>query len=204
MHPYGGTYHGAGPWSGSSSAPAGNYVEPPEQVCEELLQEGTGAFAILEFGGAEAEHLVSTELEVPVTAHVGCVLGAVRSSVRAGEVMGSVHFEDDSLPIRQEEQEIHAESQQCFTAAVADGLWVPVQPYFGQERREVLHCAAVDLVVELVQILLRRRVFGQATDKPLVERLLGFGVAGELLRVFPPCLQVAPSDAVASDRAIID
>src|SRR6266516_7721797 len=71
----------------------GGYVEPPEQVCEELLKQGAGAFAVLEFGGAEAEYLVFTELEVPVPAHVGCVLGAVWSAVSAGVVPGSVHFE---------------------------------------------------------------------------------------------------------------
>ena len=73
-----------------------------------------------------------------------------------GEVLGSVHFEDDSLAMGQEEQEVHAESQQGFRAALADCPWVPVQPYLGQERREVRHRAAVDLVVELVQIPLRR------------------------------------------------
>ena len=59
------------PWGGSSSVRAGGYVEPSEQVYEELLEQGAGAFAVLEFGGAEAEYLVSTELEVPVSAHAG-------------------------------------------------------------------------------------------------------------------------------------
>jgi hypothetical protein len=136
------------PGSGrSSSVCAGSYAEPSEQVCEELLKQGAGALAVLEFGGAEAENLVSTELEVPVAAHVGCVPGAIRSSVRASEVLGSVHFEDDSLTMGQEEQEVHPESQQGPRAALADRFRIPMQPYLGQKGGEVLHRAAVDLVV---------------------------------------------------------
>jgi hypothetical protein len=164
------------------------YLEPPEQVSEELLEHGAGAFVISEFGGAEPEYLVSIELEVPVAAHAICVLGGVRSSVGT-EVLGSVHFDDDSLAMGQEEQEVHAESQQSFRAALADCLWVPVQPYLRQERRKVLHRASVDLVVELIQIPLWRRVFGQAADKPPVQRLFCFGLARELLRVLPLRLQ---------------
>ena len=64
----------------------------------------------MEFGGAEAEYLVSAELEVAVAAHAVCVLDSVWLSVGAGEVVGSVDFEDDSLAMGQHEQEVHAES----------------------------------------------------------------------------------------------
>jgi len=52
----------------STSASVRDYAKPPEQLGEELPEQGAGAFAILEFGGAEAEYLVPAEFEVPVTA----------------------------------------------------------------------------------------------------------------------------------------
>ncbi|MGP3998708.1 hypothetical protein [Streptomyces sp. 8N706] len=52
-------------WVGSSPAVEGDsirvggHVEPSEQVYDELLEQGAGVLAILEFVGTEAEYLVS-------------------------------------------------------------------------------------------------------------------------------------------------
>jgi hypothetical protein len=52
-----------------------------DQVAEPVSAENLNVLvAILEFRGAEAEDLVSVELEVTVAAHIGCVLAAVWSS----------------------------------------------------------------------------------------------------------------------------
>jgi hypothetical protein len=59
-------------------------------------------------------------------------------------------------------------------------------------------------VVEVEQVALRWRVGGQALAKPGVERRFGFLVAVEVVGVFPPCLQVSPSDAGRTDRPVVD
>jgi replicative DNA helicase len=48
------------------SAGARDYVEPPKQICEELLEQGLSRLAVAEFVGAEAEYLVSAELEADI------------------------------------------------------------------------------------------------------------------------------------------
>ena len=54
------------------------------------------------------------------------------------------------------------------------------------------------------QVPLRGRVAGQAADQPAVQRPLSFTVVGDLLRVLPPCLQVAPPEAAVIDVPVVD
>ena len=118
--------------------------------------------------------------------------------------MGSVDFEDDPLAVGQQEQEVHPVPQQGSRAALADRLGVPVQPYLGQQRGEVGHCGAVDLVVEVEQVPLGRGIAGKGAGEPLVQRPLGLLIATELLGVLPPFLQVAPPEAVTADGPVVD
>jgi len=57
------------------------HAEPAEQVGEDLLEQVAGPLPVLELDGAEAEHLVSGELEVPGAAVAVGVPGRIR---RAG------------------------------------------------------------------------------------------------------------------------
>lgn len=115
-----------------------------------------------------------------------------------------VDFEDDPLAVRHQEQEVHAVSQQGIPATFTDRLGVPVQPYFGQQCGEVGYGAAVDLVVKVVQLPLRRRAAGKAADEPLVQGSLGLVIVGEMLGVLPPFLQIPPPDAVTADGPVVD
>jgi hypothetical protein len=123
--------------SGRTAARRGGrrYVEPWEQVSEELLEQSAGLVAVSQFGGAEAEYLIPPELEVPVAGHVGCISGAVWSSVRAIRMLRSVHFEDDSLTNRKQEQEVHPDSQQSFASALASRLRIPCSQTSGSAGR---------------------------------------------------------------------
>jgi hypothetical protein len=71
-----------------------------------------------------------------------------------------------------------------------------VQPDLGQERWEPGYRVSVDVVVGLEQVPLRRRALGRAAQMPGVERALGLNITGKPPRVLPPCLQVAPQDAL--------
>lgn len=134
-----------------SASGAGCYAELPEQVGEELAQHGLGVPGVLEFGGAEAEYLVPGELELGVGAGALGVHGGVRAA--AGTVVsGAVYLEHDPVPVRQQEQEVHAQIQQGLRAALADCLRVPVQPDLGQEGREPGYRAGVDVLVGLEQV----------------------------------------------------
>jgi hypothetical protein len=79
-----------------------------------------------------------------------------------------------------------------------------VQPYLGQEGGEVGHGVAVNLVVEVEKVPLRRRAGGQAAGQPPVQRPLGPRAVGDLLRVLPPLLQFAPPEAAGADVPVVD
>src|ERR1035441_10121909 len=85
---------------GSGSALVRVHVEPPEQVFEERLEQAAGSVAVLKFDGAKTEYLVATQFELAIAAHVVRVPDCVRSPVTAGEVMGAIHFEHNSLAMR--------------------------------------------------------------------------------------------------------
>ncbi|MGW6100407.1 hypothetical protein ACWFRK_40175 [Streptomyces sp. NPDC055157] len=94
-----------------------------------LPQQGLGVIRTLELIVAEAEHLVSPELEVAVGGNHLRVLGGVRNLASvAGVVLGSVDLQDDALSVRQQQEKVHAGAQQRLRAALLDGLGVPVTP----------------------------------------------------------------------------
>lgn len=160
---------------------------------------------VLQFGGAEAEHLVPAELELAVGACQGDVTGGGWPCAVGGcVVVGSVDFEDDPLVVGQQVKEVHAVAQQGSRAALADGLGVPVQPYLGQQRGEAGYCGAVDLVVEVEQVPLGRGVAGKGAGEPLVQRPLGLLIAAGRIVDFPLFPQVAPPEAVTADGPVVD
>jgi hypothetical protein len=72
-----------------------------EQVCEDLAHQGAGAVEVLELGGAEAEDLVSGELELAVGADAVGVLAGVWAPVGCvvGFAVGFVRVMWDLAPI---------------------------------------------------------------------------------------------------------
>ncbi len=173
----------------------------PEQAREELPEHRVGAPKILELGGTEAEDLVPGELDFAVGTGALGVHGGIRAAVGA-VVGGAVDFEDDPVAMGQQEQEVHAEAQHGLGAALTGSLGVPVQPDLGQERREAREIVPLDVVVDVEQVPLQGRVGGQAAAEPLVQRGLGLAVVGELRGFPPPCLQVAPQDALVGGPVV--
>lgn len=58
-----------------TSAAAPGLVEPAEQVREEHLEQVPRLFPVLQLSGAEAEYLITSELQVSVAAHAVRVPG---------------------------------------------------------------------------------------------------------------------------------
>jgi hypothetical protein len=88
-------------------------------------------------------------------------------------VTGPVDFEDDTLAVGQQEQEVHPVSQQGVPPALADGLGVPSAAIPRAAGREACHRAAVDLVIQVVEVPLGRRVSRKAAKEPLIQGALG-------------------------------
>jgi hypothetical protein len=62
----------------------------------------------------------------------------------------------------------------------------------------------VNLVIQVEQGPLGRRVGGKRPGEPLVQRSLGLILVGELAGVCPPLLKVTPPQAVTADGPIVD
>jgi hypothetical protein len=68
-------------------------------------------------------------------------------------VLGSVDLEDDSLPVMQQEQEVHPEAQKAW-ALIPRRLGIPLQPHLGQERWQAVDRRSEDpVVVKILHLL---------------------------------------------------